>query len=88
MNGDIKLAFLPPYAPQVNPAGVRAAAFKKRPAGRCFDSSEDLEQSILDLMDANEVTPVKLMWYVLPAKADALEDSWRRFLKECVSHCV
>ena len=40
MNGDIKLIFLPPYTPQLNPK-VQVAAFKKRLAGRCFDSSGD-----------------------------------------------
>ena len=88
MNGDIELIFLPPYTPQLNPAEVQVAAFKKRLAGRCFDSDEDLKQAIRDLADAGEVKPVKLMDYMLPAKADALEDSWHRFLKECALHCA
>ena len=61
MNGDIELIFLPPYTPQLNPAEVRVAVFKKRLAGRCFDSSEDLKRAIRDLTDAGEVKPVKLM---------------------------
>ena len=68
MNGDIELIFLPPYTPQLNPAEVQVAAFKKRLAGRCFDSDEDLKQAIRDLADAGEVKPVKLMDYMLPAK--------------------
>ena len=47
-----------------------------------------IEQAIRDLADAGEVAPVKLMGYVLPAKADAPEDSWNRFLKECAPYCA
>ena len=79
MNGDIKLIFLPPCTPQLNPAEVQVAAFKKRLAGRYFDSSEDLRQAIRDLADADEVAPAKLMDCMLPAKADAPEDSWHAF---------
>lgn len=88
MNGDIKLIFLPPHAPQLNPAKVRAATFKKRLAGRCFDSSEYLKQTIRDLTDAGEAAPVRQTDYMLPAKAGTPEGSWHRFLRGCAPYCA
>ena len=66
MNGDIELIFPPSCTPQLDPAEVQVAAFKKRLAGRYFDSSEDLKRAIRDLTDAGEVAPVKLMWCLFP----------------------
>ena len=75
----VELIFLPPYTPQLNPAEVLVAAFKKRLAGRYFPSRDALKSAIVKLAKSGEVRPVKMMDYMLPGRVGT-ESSWQAFL--------
>ena len=53
----VELIFLPPYAPQLNPAEGQVAFFKRRLAGRYFGSKDALKGTIEDLVSSKEVRP-------------------------------
>ena len=47
---DIAFEFLPPYTPQLNPIETAWRDPKRRPAGRYFRSTEELERSITTIV--------------------------------------
>ena len=62
-NGSIKLMFLPPYTPQLNPIETQWRELKRLLAGQCFKSLEDLKDAIETIAD-KEMKPVKIMSYL------------------------
>ena len=62
--GDIKLIYLPPYTPQLNPIEVQYMALKRLLAGQYFESVDELRDAIVQ----NEMKPVEIKGYV----------TWRR----------
>ena len=54
--GDIKLIYLPPYTPQLNPIEVQYAVPKRLLAGRYFESVDELRNAI----PQNEMKPVEI----------------------------
>ena len=61
--GEIKLAYLPPYTPQLNPIEIQWRVLKEMLAGRYFESTDDLVGAITDLIDSGQMRPVRLMKY-------------------------
>ena len=57
--GDIKLIYLPPYTPQLNPIEVQYMVLKRLLAGRCFESVDELRNAITQ----NEMKPVEINVY-------------------------
>ena len=84
----VELIFLPPYAPQLNPAEGQVAFFKRRLAGRYFGSKDALKGTIEDLVSSKEVRPVKLMDYMLPVRAGMADAAWLQFLNGQMANCV
>ena len=62
--GEIKLACLPPYTPQLNPIEIQWRALKEMLAGRYFESTDELVGAIADLIDSDQMRPVRLMKYL------------------------
>ena len=62
--GVIKLAYLSPYAPQLNPIEIQWRVLKEMPAGRYFESTDGLVGAITDLIDSGQMRPVRLMKYL------------------------
>ena len=62
--GEIKLAYLPPYTPQLNPIEIQWRVLKEMLAGRYFESTDDLVGAITDLIDSGQMRPVRLMKYL------------------------
>ena len=50
--GEIKLVYLPPYTPQLNPIEIQWMALKEMLAGRYFESTDGLVGAITDLIDS------------------------------------
>ena len=48
---EIKLAYLPPYTPQLNPIEIQWRVLKEMLAGRYFESTDDLVGAMTDLID-------------------------------------
>ena len=67
-HGNIKLIFLPPYTPQLNPIEIQWRLLKKLLAGRYFKSVEELVDAVNTLIETGQMKPVKLMDYLVPAK--------------------
>ena len=66
---NIKLIFLPPYTPQLNPIEIQWAVLKKLLAGRYFKTADELADAVNALIETNEMKPVKLRDYLVPAKS-------------------
>ena len=62
--GEIKLAYLPLYTPQLNPIEIQWRMLKEMLAGKYFESTDDLVGAIADLIDSGQMRPVKLMKYL------------------------
>ena len=62
--GEIKLAYLPPYTPQLNPIEIQWRVLKEMLAGRYFESTDDLVGAMTDLIDSGQTRPVRLMKYL------------------------
>ena len=62
--GEIKLAYLPPYTPQLNPIEIQWRVLKEMLAGKYFESTDDLVGAIADLIDSSQMGPVRLMKYL------------------------
>ena len=62
--GEIKLVYLPPYTPQLNPIEIQWRVPKEMLAGRYFESTDDLAGAIADLIDSGQMRPVRLMKYL------------------------
>ena len=62
--GDIKLAYLPPYTPQLNPIEIQWRVLKEMLTGRYFESTDGLVGAITDLIDSGQMRPVRLMKYL------------------------
>ena len=62
--GEIKLAYLPPYTPQLNPIEIQWRVLKEMLAGRYFESTDGLVGAIADLIDSGQMRPVRLMKYL------------------------
>ena len=57
--GDIKLIYLPPYTPQLNPIEVQYVVLKRLLAGRYFESVDELRDAIAQ----NEMNAVEINGY-------------------------
>ena len=68
-HGKIKLIYLPPHTPQLNPIEKQWDVLKKLLAGRYFKSAEDLVDAINTLIETGQMKPVKLMDHLVPAKS-------------------
>ena len=64
--GAIRLVFLPPYTPQLNPIEMQWGALKRRLSGRYFQSVEKLKETVTSLVESGEMKPVRLMSYLTP----------------------
>ena len=62
--GEIRLVYLPPYTPQLNPIEIQWRVLKDMLAGRYFGSADDLIRAITNLIDSGQMKPVKLMNYL------------------------
>ena len=62
--GEIKLAYLPPYTPQLNPIEIQWRALKEMLTGKYFESTDGLVGAITDLIDSGQMRPVRLMKYL------------------------
>ncbi len=62
--GEIRLVYLPPYTPQLNPIEIQWRVLKYMLAGRYFESAADLVSAITHLIDSGQMKPVKLMNYL------------------------
>ena len=63
--GEIKLDYLPPYTPQLNPIDIQWRVLKKMLAGKYFESTDSLVGAATDLIDSGQMRPVKLMKYLV-----------------------
>ena len=68
-HGKIKLIYLPPHTPQLNPIEKQWDVLKKLLAGKYFKSAEDLVDAINTLIETGQMKPVKLMDHLVPAKS-------------------
>ena len=57
---DVVLIYLPPYTPQLNPIEIQWRIIKARLAGRYFATEDDLEDTIIRLVESGEVQPVQI----------------------------
>ncbi len=64
--GAIRLVFLPPYTPQLNPVEMQWGALKRLLSGRYFQSVERLKETVTSLVESGEMKPVRLMSYLTP----------------------
>ena len=64
VNGDIRLVFLPPYTPQLNPTEILWREIKRPLSCRYFESEEDLERAIMEIVGGGELKDVKTMDYL------------------------
>ena len=64
--GDVVLAYLPKYTPQLNPMEIQWRVLKNMTAQRCFNNAEELVKSIQILADTGQLLPVKQMDYMIP----------------------
>ena len=64
VNGDIRLVFLPPYTPQLNPTEILWREIKRPLSCRYFESEEDLERAIMEIVGGGELKYVKTMDYL------------------------
>ena len=62
--GEIKLTYLPPYTPQLNPIEIQWRVLKEMLAGKYFESTDGLVGAITDLIDSGQMRPVRLMKYL------------------------
>ena len=62
--GEIRLVYLPPYTPQLNPIEIQWRVLKGMLAGRYFGSTDDLIRAITNLIDSGQMKPVRLMNYL------------------------
>lgn len=53
-NGDVRLLFLPRYAPQLNPIEIQWQMIKARFAGRYFEDTDGLNAAIVILVEPGE----------------------------------
>ena len=54
VNGDIRLVFLPPYTPQLNPTEILWRGDQAAVVCRYFESEEDLERAIMEIVGGGE----------------------------------
>ncbi len=64
--GDIRLIFLPPYTPQLNPIEVQWRMIKKMLAGRQLKTPDEVADIVKKIINTGEMKPVKLMKYLTP----------------------
>ena len=62
--GEIKLAYLPPYTPQLNPIEIQWRVLREMLAGKYFESADDSVGAIADLIDSGPDEAVRLMKYL------------------------
>ena len=62
-NGRIKLIFLPPHTPQLNPIEIQWRVLKRLLACRYFETLEELKNAIEAIVQG-EMKPVRLMPYL------------------------
>ena len=62
--GEIKLACLPPYTPQLNPIEIQWRVLKEMLARKYFESTDGLVGAITDLIGSGQMRPVRLMKYL------------------------
>ena len=58
--GDVVLIYLPAYTPQLNPIEIQWRIIKARLAGRYFATEDEMEDSIIRLVESGEVQPVQV----------------------------
>lgn len=58
--GDVVLVCLPPYTPQLNPIEIQWRMIKARLAGRYFATKDEMERSIIRMVESGEVQPVRI----------------------------
>ena len=58
--GDVVLIYLPAYTPQLNPIEIQWRIIKARLAGRYFAAEDEMEDSIIRLIESGEVQPVQV----------------------------
>ena len=58
--GDVVLIYLPAYTPQLNPIEIQWRIIKARLAGRYFATEDELEDSLVRLVESGEVKPVQV----------------------------
>ena len=58
--GDVVLIYLPPHTPQLNPIEIQWRIIKARLACRYFATADELEDSIIRLVESGEVQPVQI----------------------------
>ena len=59
-DGDVVLICLPPYTPQLNPIKIQWRMIKARLASRYFATEDEMEDSIIRLVEYGEVQPVRI----------------------------
>ncbi len=64
--GDVRLIFLPPYTPQLNPIEVQWRVLKRILAGRQFKTTGEVAGAVKRIIRTGEMKPVKLMKYLTP----------------------
>ena len=69
--GKLTRIFLPKYTPQLNPIEMLWWDLKHALAGGYFDYIDELKAAITDIVNAGELSPPKLMDYMLPDGAGA-----------------
>ena len=65
VNGDIRLVFLSPYMPQLNPTEILWREIKRPLSCRYFESEEDLERAITETVGGGEMKAAKTMDYLV-----------------------
>ena len=58
--GDVVLIYLPAYTPQLNPIEIQWRIIKARLAGRYYATEDEMEDSIIRLVESGEVQPVQV----------------------------
>ena len=58
------MIYFPPYTSQLNPIEIQWRILKDMLAGRYFESAGDLVSAVTNLIDSDQMKPVKLMNYL------------------------
>ena len=64
LGGDVVLRFLPPYTPELNPAEGQWRIFRKATANVVYESTDDMQNSMVKMLKNDEVQVAKMSRYL------------------------
>lgn len=64
--GRLRLIYLPPRTPQLNPIEIQWRVLKNMLAGKYFNSEEEVADAVAKILETGQLKPVKLFDYIVP----------------------